>query len=140
MPYGHFGDGCVHVRIDFDFDDGGRRSATSSPPCAARLREYGGSLSGEHGDGRARSELLPLMYDDGVAAPLRRGEGMLRPRGLLNPGVLVDPAPLDADLRPARPRTDAGSVCGCPRRRLPGHGRASLHRRRQVRRARTLGG
>ena len=72
VPYGHFGDGCVHVRIDFEFDDGGARgSASSSSPARTALRRYGGSLSGEHGDGRARSELLPLMYDEELAAAVR---------------------------------------------------------------------
>ena len=61
VPYGHFGDGCVHVRIDFEFDDGGGRFREFLTQCALKLREHGGSLSGEHGDGRARSELLPLM-------------------------------------------------------------------------------
>ena len=67
VPYGHFGDGCVHVRIDFPFAPGDgagsrvfREFLTAS---AHKLREHRGSLSGEHGDGRARSELLPLMYD-----------------------------------------------------------------------------
>ncbi|MGB0190481.1 MAG: FAD-binding oxidoreductase, partial [Nocardioides sp.] len=65
VPYGHFGDGCVHVRIDFDFTDrqsdpdaGRRRFREFLLACAEKLREHGGSLSGEHGDGRARSELL----------------------------------------------------------------------------------
>ena len=65
--YGHFGDGCVHVRIDFPFQPGAAAGArvfrdflTAS---ALKLRDHRGSLSGEHGDGRARSELLPLMYD-----------------------------------------------------------------------------
>ena len=66
VPYGHFGDGCVHVRIDFPFReaDGGRVFRDFLTACALKLREHGGSLSGEHGDGRARSELLPLMYDE----------------------------------------------------------------------------
>ena len=62
VPYGHFGDGCVHVRIDFPFEaEAGPRSVFREflTACALKLREHGGSLSGEHGDGRARSELLP---------------------------------------------------------------------------------
>ena len=70
VPYGHFGDGCVHVRIDFGFADPAGRGASGA--FLERRRDlrcvaHGGSLSGEHGDGRARSELLPLMYDAGVA-------------------------------------------------------------------------
>nr|WP_246303681.1 FAD-binding and (Fe-S)-binding domain-containing protein [Nocardioides thalensis] len=101
VPYGHFGDGCVHVRIDFDFAERGR-FREFLVACATRLRVHGGSLSGEHGDGRARSELLPLMYDDASLALFRAVKHACDPDGLLNPGVLVDPAPLDADLRPER--------------------------------------
>ncbi|GAB2772558.1 FAD-binding and (Fe-S)-binding domain-containing protein [Nocardioides salsibiostraticola] len=104
VPYGHFGDGCVHVRIDFDFSDGGARFRSFLEEGADRLAAYGGSLSGEHGDGRARSELLPKMYDAESMALFGRVKQICDPENLLNPGVLVDPAPLDADLRPARPR------------------------------------
>ena len=104
VPYGHFGDGCVHVRIDFEFDaDGRRRFREFLVAGAHALRAYGGSLSGEHGDGRARSELLPLMYDDESLRLFAAVKAACDPDDLLNPGVLVDPAPLDADLRPARP-------------------------------------
>ena len=104
VPYGHFGDGCVHVRIDFEFGDGGRRFREFLTRCALKLREHGGSLSGEHGDGRARSELLPLMYDEESMALFGAVKAICDPSNLLNPGNIVDPAPLDADLRPARPR------------------------------------
>ncbi|WP_425575064.1 FAD-binding and (Fe-S)-binding domain-containing protein [Nocardioides panacisoli] len=104
VPYGHFGDGCVHVRIDFDFGKRGQFRGFLEA-CAATLREHGGSLSGEHGDGRARSELLPTMYDERSLALFRAVKHACDPDGLLNPGVLVDPAPLDADLRPERPVT-----------------------------------
>jgi len=103
VPYGHFGDGCVHARIDFDFTDGGGRFREFLEAAALGLQRYGGSLSGEHGDGRARSELLPTMYDDRSLALFRAVKHAADPDGLLNPGVLVDPAPLDADLRPALP-------------------------------------
>ena len=103
VPYGHFGDGCVHVRIDFGFDDGGVAFRAFLTEAAMTLRTHGGSLSGEHGDGRARSELLPLMYDAESLRLFGAVKAICDPDGLLNPGVLVDPAPLDADLRPARP-------------------------------------
>jgi len=109
VPYGHFGDGCVHVRIDFPFAAGNAGSAkvfrdflTAS---ALKLRDHRGSLSGEHGDGRARSELLPLMYDAESLRLFAAVKAICDPRNLLNPGNLVDPAPLDADLRPVRSRT-----------------------------------
>ncbi|QZY29557.1 FAD-binding and (Fe-S)-binding domain-containing protein [Nocardioides coralli] len=109
VPYGHFGDGCVHARIDFPLgDDRGRqRFRDFLLASASALRTYGGSISGEHGDGRARSELLPLMYDAESLALFSQVKRACDPDGLLNPGVLVDPAPVDADLRPARP---VGSV------------------------------
>nr|MCW2727445.1 FAD-binding oxidoreductase [Aeromicrobium sp.] len=101
VPYGHFGDGCVHIRIDFPLDaDGGhqvfRRFLTDA---ATQVAALGGSLSGEHGDGRARSELLPLMYSGDAIALFEQVKAVLDPDDLLNPGVLVRPAAVDADLR-----------------------------------------
>ena len=107
VPYGHFGDGCVHVRIDFAFDERGRRAFRDFLTASATaLAAHGGSFSGEHGDGRARSELLPLMYDAESMRLLGAAKAICDPEGVLNPGVLVDPVPLDADLRPARVVTD----------------------------------
>ncbi len=112
VPYGHFGDGCVHVRIDFPFGagsaDGGRAAYRSFVEDAARLvARYGGSLSGEHGDGRARSELLPLMYSPAAIGAFAKVKALLDPDDVLNPGVLVRPARLDDDVR----------VAAAPRRR-----------------------
>ncbi|QIG41418.1 FAD-binding protein [Nocardioides anomalus] len=108
VPYGHFGDGCVHVRIDFPFRPGDAGSARVFrdflTACAVKLRDHRGSLSGEHGDGRARSELLPLMYDAQSLRLFGAVKAICDPDHLLNPGNLVDPAPLDADLRPVRGR------------------------------------
>jgi FAD/FMN-containing dehydrogenase/Fe-S oxidoreductase len=106
VPYGHFGDGCVHVRIDFPLQaEGGTRVFRDFlTACALKLRDHGGSLSGEHGDGRARSELLPLMYDAESLRLFSAVKAICDPDNLLNPGNIVDPAPLDADLRAARPR------------------------------------
>jgi FAD/FMN-containing dehydrogenase/Fe-S oxidoreductase len=104
--YGHFGEGCVHVRIDFDLDQRGgpARYREFVEEAADLVAGHGGSLSGEHGDGRARSELLPRMYPPEVIELFRRFKAIWDPGGLLNPGVLVDPAPLDRDLRPAAAR------------------------------------
>ncbi|HWU21189.1 MAG TPA: FAD-linked oxidase C-terminal domain-containing protein, partial [Nocardioides sp.] len=123
VPYGHFGDGCVHARIDFDFADGGRRFREFVEAAARRLKEYGGSLSGEHGDGRARSELLPLMYDERSIALFGAIKHAADPAGLLNPGVLVDPAPLDADLRPALPIVAGLAPLGAEVHRCTGVGK-----------------
>ncbi|QYJ03863.1 FAD-binding oxidoreductase [Nocardioides panacisoli] len=110
IPYGHFGDGCLHVRIDFPFAAGDPSSTGTYraflQACASRLTEYGGSLSGEHGDGRQRSELLATMYDDTSLALFGAAKAICDPDNLLNPGNIVDPAPIDADLRPVRPRHD----------------------------------
>jgi FAD/FMN-containing dehydrogenase/Fe-S oxidoreductase len=106
VPYGHFGDGCVHVRIDFALEDRPGRAAFRSflEQAAGLVASYGGTLSGEHGDGRARSELLPAMYSAEALDLFAAVKGILDPDNLLNPGVLVDPRPFDADLREAAVR------------------------------------
>lgn len=106
VPYGHFGDGCVHVRIDFELDTPiGRGHFREFLEDAADLvASYGGSMSGEHGDGRARSELLSRMYSAEALDLMAQAKRILDPENILNPDVLVDPAPFDADLRLARPK------------------------------------
>ena len=102
LPYGHFGDGCVHCRIDFPLTqdaDGPARYRAFVEEAADLVAGYGGSMSGEHGDGRARSELLGRMYSPAALELFRAVKAIFDPDNLLNPGVLVDPAPLDADLR-----------------------------------------
>ena len=103
FPYGHFGDGCVHVRLDVPFGRaGGTEVFRGFMTAAARLvAVYGGSLSGEHGDGRARSELLPFMYSGEALAVFRAVKAIMDPSNVLNPGIIVDPRPLDADIRVA---------------------------------------
>ncbi|MFF9759679.1 FAD-binding and (Fe-S)-binding domain-containing protein [Streptomyces caelestis] len=100
-PYGHFGDGCIHVRIDFDLltAPGVARFRRFSEELADLVVAHGGSLSGEHGDGRARAELLPRMYGAETVALFERVKALWDPDDLLNPGMLVRPAPLDAGLR-----------------------------------------
>ncbi len=100
-PYGHFGDGCLHVRLDFPLDrpDGSAVLREFLVDAAKLVAEYGGSLSGEHGDGRARSELLPHLYSPDALAMFAGIKHAFDPRNLLNPGVLVDPDPVDADVR-----------------------------------------
>jgi FAD/FMN-containing dehydrogenase/Fe-S oxidoreductase len=102
MAYGHFGDGCVHLRLDFPLDLGGAGMRRFLGRAAHLVAEHGGSLSGEHGDGRARSELLPAMYSGEALAAMAEFKGLLDPGDALNPGVVVRPAPVDAHLR--RPR------------------------------------
>ncbi|MEU6147679.1 FAD-linked oxidase C-terminal domain-containing protein, partial [Streptomyces sp. NPDC047081] len=97
--YGHFGAGCVHVRIDFDLaTDTGRGAARRFlREAAALVVEHGGTLSGEHGDGRARGELLEVMYGPRLIRAFAAFKEIFDAEGLLNPGVVVAPAPLDAD-------------------------------------------
>lgn len=110
LPYGHFGDGCVHCRIDFPLTqdaDGPAAYRRFVEEAADLAASYGGSMSGEHGDGRARSELLGRMYSPEALALFAAVKAIFDPDNLLNPGVLVDPAPLDADLRAPAVRRSA---------------------------------
>ncbi|MGX7678232.1 FAD-binding and (Fe-S)-binding domain-containing protein [Jatrophihabitans sp. DSM 45814] len=99
LIYGHLGDGCVHVRLDFPLADRPKSFREFMFAAAELVASYGGSMSGEHGDGRARSELLPLMYSAEAIRLFSSVKAIFDPANLLNPGVLVDPAPVDADLR-----------------------------------------
>jgi len=99
LLYGHFGDGCVHVRIDFPLRDRPQVLRSFTTDAAKLAASYGGSASGEHGDGRARGELLPLMYSAESIGLMRGVKQLFDPGNTLNPGIIVDPAPLDADLR-----------------------------------------
>ncbi|MGW8729121.1 FAD-binding and (Fe-S)-binding domain-containing protein [Streptomyces sp. NPDC055808] len=108
-PYGHFGDGCIHVRIDFDLltPAGIGRFRAFSEDLADLVVAHGGSLSGEHGDGQARAELLPKMYGPKLVSLFGEFKDLWDPDGILNPGVLARPARLDENLRfevlPRRP-------------------------------------
>ena len=99
--YGHFGDGCVHTKIDFDHTSApGRATFRRFVEEAADLVvSLGGSLSGEHGDGQARGELLERMYGPELVEAFRTFRRLWDPDDLLNPGRVVDARPLDADLR-----------------------------------------
>ncbi|MFD7789213.1 FAD-binding and (Fe-S)-binding domain-containing protein [Streptomyces nojiriensis] len=116
-PYGHFGEGCVHVRIDFDLVSaaGIARFRDFSVELADLVVAHGGSLSGEHGDGQARAELLPKMYGAEVVRLFGAYKDVWDPAGGMNPGMLVRPARLDENLRfavlPATPF--AGEVAKC---------------------------
>ncbi len=99
--YGHFGDGCVHVRIDFDLSSraGIERYKAFTSDAADLVVSYGGSLSGEHGDGQARADLLPKMYGAELVDAFRQFKRLWDPRNRMNPGKVVDPYPRDANLR-----------------------------------------
>ncbi|MDT4949458.1 MAG: hypothetical protein QOJ37_2053 [Pseudonocardiales bacterium] len=99
LAYGHFGDGCVHARIDFPLSTAPAQFREFVVAAAKLVGVHGGSMSGEHGDGRARGELLPYMYSADAIAAFAEVKQLFDPANLLNPGVIVGPAPVDADLR-----------------------------------------
>ena len=103
--YGHFGEGCIHLRVGFGLDrPGGMERLGGFMAAAADLVvAHGGTLSGEHGDGRARSELLPRMFGPELLAAFGAWKAAWDPGNRLNPGIIVDPVPLAADLRRPRP-------------------------------------
>lgn len=101
LMYGHFGDGCMHVRLDLPLDTeaGVRRARDFLIAGAELVAKHGGSISGEHGDGRARSELLRITYPEEAYRLFGQVKALFDPANLLNPGVLADPDPLDINLR-----------------------------------------
>ncbi|OIJ96209.1 FAD-binding oxidoreductase [Streptomyces sp. MUSC 14] len=114
--YGHFGQGCVHTRIPF-----GLRTAQGVADfrrfverAADLVASYGGSLSGEHGDGQARGELLTRMFGRRLVTAFGELKSLFDPDDRMNPGKVVDPNPVDsrlrlgADWRPADPETRFG--------------------------------
>ncbi|MFM0738838.1 FAD-binding and (Fe-S)-binding domain-containing protein [Paraburkholderia xenovorans] len=99
--YGHFGDGCVHARITFDL-----RSAAGVATWREFLREaaelvveFGGSLSGEHGDGQAKAEFLPIMYGPELMHAMEQFKAIWDPANRLNPGKVVHAYRADENLR-----------------------------------------
>ncbi|WP_027944567.1 FAD-binding and (Fe-S)-binding domain-containing protein [Amycolatopsis taiwanensis] len=130
VVYGHFGDGCLHVRIDFPLAAPDAKQAYRAflTDAANLVVAHGGSLSGEHGDGQARAELLPLMFPPRLMTAFAEFKAAFDPGNAMNPGRVVDPAPLDADLRtviappvlPTRSRlalhADGGDLAAASRR------------------------
>ena len=111
--YGHFGDGCIHCRITFDLQtaSGIQRYRSFVDDAADLVLSHGGSLSGEHGDGQARGELLAKMYGPELVDAFREFKRVWDPEWRMNPGKVVDADPIVANLRlgadfnPWRPRT-----------------------------------
>ena len=93
LLYGHFGDGCVHVRLAMPLDtpEGVAHSRAFLQSAARICAAHGGSVSGEHGDGRARGELLRFMYSPEMLDLFARVKHIFDPDNLLNPGVLASP-------------------------------------------------
>ena len=106
--YGHFGEGCMHMRIDFDLlsTEGVAAYRSFVEEATDLVVALGGSVSGEHGDGRARSELLGRMYGSDGLALLSEMKRIWDPRALMNPGVIVEPPALDEAIRHLGPAKD----------------------------------
>jgi FAD/FMN-containing dehydrogenase/Fe-S oxidoreductase len=99
--FGHFGDGCVHTRMTFGLKtaEGVAKFRRYMEAAADLVVEHGGSLSGEHGDGQAKGELLPKMYGPDLMQAFREFKRLWDPQWKMNPGKVIDARPLDADLR-----------------------------------------
>jgi FAD/FMN-containing dehydrogenase/Fe-S oxidoreductase len=99
--YGHFGHGCVHTRINFDLQskDGIAKFRRFMEAAADLVVSYGGSISGEHGDGQSRGELLPKMFGPELVRAFREFKSAWDPEWKMNPGKLIEPYKLDENLR-----------------------------------------
>lgn len=99
--YGHFGQGCLHTRIDFDLETHAGIAAFRAFTYAAAdlVLKYGGSFSGEHGDGQARAELLPKMYGPELVEAFSEFKRIWDPDNKMNPGKMVAPYRIDENLR-----------------------------------------
>lgn len=99
--YGHFGQGCLHTRLDFDLVTraGIEKFRSFVFDAADLVVHYGGSVSGEHGDGQARAALLPKMYGEELMQAFREFKALWDPDGRMNPGKVVDAYRIDQNLR-----------------------------------------
>jgi len=99
--YGHFGQGCVHTRNNFDFtsDDGLSKFRAYLERAADICVSFGGSLSGEHGDGQGRAELLVKMFGGDLVTAFVQFKSIWDPNDRMNPGKVVNPYPLDTNLK-----------------------------------------
>ena len=99
--YGHFGQGCIHTRITFDLltAEGIANYRSFMDDATSLVVKYGGSLSGEHGDGQSKAEFLPKMYGTEICEAFREFKTIWDPEGKMNPGKIVDPYPITENLR-----------------------------------------
>ena len=120
LLYGHFGDGCVHVRLSMPLEtpEGVAHSRAFLQSAARICAAHGGSVSGEHGDGRARGELLRFMYSPEMLDLFARVKHVFDPGNLLNPGVLA--APMDEAEASSRSKARTAGVAGDPAELQPG--------------------
>ncbi|HZR65218.1 MAG TPA: FAD-linked oxidase C-terminal domain-containing protein [Terriglobales bacterium] len=101
VMYGHFGDGCVHNRLDFGLQsiDGIKKFRGFMEEAADLVISFGGTLSGEHGDGQARAELYPKMFGPELVEAFAQFKSLWDPDWKMNPGKVVRPNKFDEDLR-----------------------------------------
>lgn len=99
--YGHFGEGCVHARINFDLQSeaGVKKYKSFAYEAADLVLSHDGSLSGEHGDGQSRAELLPKMYGEELIQAFREFKSIWDPDWKMNPGKVIDAYRMDQNLR-----------------------------------------
>ena len=99
--YGHFGHACVHTRMDYDLEseEGIRKFRRFMEEAADLVVRYGGSISGEHGDGQSRGELLPKMFGPELMQAFSEFKSLWDPDWKMNPGKLINPYRLDENLR-----------------------------------------
>jgi FAD/FMN-containing dehydrogenase/Fe-S oxidoreductase len=99
--YGHFGQGCVHTRIDFDLETaaGIEKFRRFIQEAARLVVSLGGSISGEHGDGQSKAELLPLMFGQTLTGAFTEFKSIWDPQGRMNPGKIVHAYRPDQNLR-----------------------------------------
>jgi FAD/FMN-containing dehydrogenase/Fe-S oxidoreductase len=99
--YGHFGHACVHVRINFDYAtaEGIRIFREFIEAAADLVVSYGGSFSGEHGDGQSRAEFWPKMFGPELMQAFREFKDLWDPDWKMNPGKLLEPYKIDENLR-----------------------------------------
>ena len=127
LLYGHFGDGCVHVRLAMPLEtpEGVAHSRAFLQSAARICAAHGGSVSGEHGDGRARGELLRFMYSPEMLDLFARVKHVFDPDNLLNPGVLA--APMDEAEAASRTRArNAGGAGNAGIAGIAGHSGGTL--------------
>jgi FAD/FMN-containing dehydrogenase len=99
--YGHFGQGCVHTRVDFDLEtcQGIEVYKSFMDEATDLVVSMGGSLSGEHGDGQSKAQFLPKMFGPELVEAFREFKTIWDPDGKMNPGKVVDPYRIDQNLR-----------------------------------------
>ncbi|MGC2657906.1 MAG: FAD-binding and (Fe-S)-binding domain-containing protein [Bryobacteraceae bacterium] len=111
--FGHFGQGCLHIRLPFELttDSGLKTFRSFMDQATSLIVRYGGSISGEHGDGQSRAEFLPKMFGEDLVEAFREFKSIWDPEGKMNPGKMVDPYTITENLRlgtnynPPQPKT-----------------------------------